>query len=133
MCGGSERLQRIESRIEEKKEDEEEENIPIEWKELIMNHDNDWSEISREKYLSEPLFEKFHDQVDWEAISEYQNLSESFIEKYHDQVDWKWISADQILRESFMKSSKIDWIGNVFLVNTKLFFPCLFTSGLLID
>ena len=40
MCGGSEEFQRIVSRIEEKKKEEEEENKPMEWKEIIMKHNN---------------------------------------------------------------------------------------------
>ncbi len=64
---------------------------------------DDWTTVSKYKYLSEDFIKEFKDKVNWPYISAHQKLSEDFIREFQDRIDWHNISIYQKLSEKFIR------------------------------
>lgn len=70
-----------------------------------------WSELCRNKILSEEFIREFKDYVNWYYVSSSQSLSENFIREFKDSVDWRYIGIRQNLSKEFIYEfyDKVDW------------------------
>ena len=60
--------------------------IVLRFKDRDCITDDDWSNVSSIKGLSEDSIREFKDKVSWSKISRYQTLSENFIREFKDKV-----------------------------------------------
>ena len=60
----------------------------------------------------------FQDYLDWSEISKNKTLSEDFICEFQEKVDWKYISWEKNYQKTLFVSKKIKLIGSLFqLIN----------------
>lgn len=73
------------------------------WSDIINKYDNDWTKISKHKYLHPDFIEEYKDKLDWYYISAFQRLSETEIEKYKHYVLWDIVILKSYISMKFIK------------------------------
>lgn len=68
-----------------------------------MNTITNWTEISKQKGLSESFMNEYKDYLDWALLTKHQIFSESFIEKHQSLLKWDQVAMYQKLSESFIE------------------------------
>ena len=73
------------------------------WSDIFLKYDNDWTSISKHKFLHPDFIREYRDNLDWYYVSAFQKLSEKEIEEHKHYVLWDIVILKSYISLGFIR------------------------------